>query len=65
MVARFKLFDTKPLGAQCCYQEFAEMEHAWVPRGDVPGEKVARDVEATMMLAKDYLKTHLLGDASL
>lgn len=60
-----KLFDTKPFGAQCYYQEFAEMEHGWVPRGDVSDEKVARDVKAAMVLAKDYFKTHLLGDASL
>ena len=60
-----KLFDTKPFGADCVYQEFPEMEHGWVPRGDTSDETVARDVKAAMALAKGYFAKFLAGDASL
>ena len=56
-----QLFDTKPFGTDCYYQEFSEMEHGWVPRGDVSDETVARDVKAAMDLAKGYFKKHLFG----
>ena len=49
-----QLFDTKSFGADCRYQEFPEMEHGWVPRGDTSDERVARDVKAAMELAKGY-----------
>lgn len=56
-----KLFDTKPFGVHCHYQEFPDMEHGWVPRGDASDETVARDVKAAMELAKGYFKKHLVG----
>ena len=54
------LFDTKPFGADCVYQEFPEMQHGWVPRGDIADEAVARDVKLAMEMAKGFFAKYLI-----
>jgi len=40
-------------------QAFPEMKHGWVPRGDAADAAVARDVEAALKAATDFLGKHL------
>mmetsp|Transcript_46181 Transcript_46181/g.76951 ORF Transcript_46181/g.76951 Transcript_46181/m.76951 type:complete len:261 (-) Transcript_46181:112-894(-) len=37
---------------------FADMQHGWIPRGDLSKENVARDVTAGMELIIEFLKKH-------
>jgi len=46
-------------GSDCAVEEFPEMLHGWVPRGDLADPAVSRDVAKAMARIKTFLSTHL------
>ena len=46
-------------GAQCSVEEFAEMKHGWVPRGDLCDAAVRRDVSLAMRRVLAFVAEHL------
>jgi dienelactone hydrolase len=54
-----KIFNRKPFGPDCLFQEFPEMEHGWVSRGDDKVPTVKRDVEKALEISYEFLKKHL------
>ncbi len=38
--------------------QFSDMQHGWIPRGDLSKENVARDVAAGVELIIEFLKKH-------
>ena len=43
-------------GDKAVTHEFVEMGHGWVTRGDLSDEKVKRDNEVVLKMAKEYLQ---------
>jgi len=54
-----KIFNEKSIGKECQFKEFPEMQHGWVPRGDLTDPKVARDVRAALDLGSKFFAKHL------
>jgi dienelactone hydrolase len=54
-----QILSSKPFGDKCVLQEFPEMLHGWVPRGDLSDPKVVRDVTEAMRLVIEFLNTHM------
>mmetsp|Transcript_20637 Transcript_20637/g.23356 ORF Transcript_20637/g.23356 Transcript_20637/m.23356 type:complete len:255 (-) Transcript_20637:71-835(-) len=48
-----------PFGDKCVFQEFPEVNHGFVTRGDVSTPEVARDVKIAMEGVVAFFKTHL------
>ena len=48
-------------GAQCAVEEFPEMKHGWVPRGDLSDAAVRRDVGLAMHRVLAFVAEHLSG----
>ena len=46
-------------GAKCVVEDFPEMKHGWLPRGDLSQPAVARDVAAAMKKVLAFLDQHL------
>ena len=46
-------------GSKCVVEEFPDMKHGWLPRGDLSQPAVSRDVAAAMKKVLAFLHQHL------
>ena len=46
-------------GYECLEADFPDMQHGWVPRGDISKPEVARDVQKALDTAVAFLTKHL------
>lgn len=53
-----QILGQKSFGADCAFQEFPEMKHGWVVRGDLCDPACDRDVKLALALGLEFLKKH-------
>lgn len=49
------------IGKDCVFEEFPNMKHGWVPRGDISDPETLQCVQEAMQHTLDFLRTHLGG----
>jgi len=60
-----KIFSKKPVGKDCVFVEFPEMEHGWAVRGDDTKPNIKADVDKVFKLSFDFLNKHCLDQTKL
>lgn len=55
----YAVLQSLPIGGACVMREFPQVQHGWVPRGDLSDPVVSQNVRAAMDLSRAFLNEHL------